>query len=37
MSVLKLPLLVDFQEEVGELVVCITSCSSIIILGNTLN
>jgi hypothetical protein len=35
MSVLKLPLLVDRRHKVGELVLCITSCPSIIILGNT--
>jgi hypothetical protein len=37
MSVLKLPLLVDLQQKVGELVLSITSCLSIIILENTLN
>jgi hypothetical protein len=37
MSVLKLPLLVDLQQKVGELVISITSCPSIIILENTLN
>jgi hypothetical protein len=37
MSVLKLPLLVDLQQKVGELVISITSRPSIIILENTLN
>jgi hypothetical protein len=37
MSLLKLPLLVDFQQKVGELVLSITSCPTIIILQNTLN
>jgi len=37
MSVLKVPLLVDLQQKVGELVLSITSCPSIIILENTLN
>jgi hypothetical protein len=37
MSVLKLPLLVGLQQEVGEIVLAITSCLSIIILGNTSN
>jgi hypothetical protein len=37
MSVLKLPLLVDFQQRVGELVPFISSCPSIIIVQNTLN
>jgi hypothetical protein len=37
MSVLKLPLLVDLQQEVGELVLSIISCPSIIILENILN
>jgi hypothetical protein len=37
MFVLKLPLLVDIQQEVGELVLSMTSCHSIIILENTLN
>jgi hypothetical protein len=32
MSVLKLPLLVDLQQEVGELVISMTSCPSVIIL-----
>jgi hypothetical protein len=36
MSVLKLPLLADLQQKVGELVLSITSHSSIIILGNNL-
>jgi len=35
MSVLKLPLLVDLQQKVGELVLSITSCLSVIILENT--
>jgi hypothetical protein len=35
MSVLKLTLLVDLQQKVGELVLSITSCPSIIILENT--
>jgi hypothetical protein len=35
-SVLKLPLLLD-QQKVGELILSITSCPSIIILENTLN
>jgi hypothetical protein len=37
MSVLKLPLLVVLQQKVGELVLSLTSCHSIIILENTLN
>jgi hypothetical protein len=37
MSVLKLPLLVDLQHKVGELVLSITSCPSIISLENNLN
>jgi hypothetical protein len=37
MAVLKLPLLVDVQHKVGELVLSITSCPSIIILENVLN
>jgi hypothetical protein len=38
MSVIKLPLLVDLQEKLGELVISITSCHPIIIiLENTLN
>jgi hypothetical protein len=37
MSVLKLPLLVDLQQVVRELVLSITSCHSIIILENALN
>jgi hypothetical protein len=37
MSVLKLPLLVDLQQKVGELVLSITSCPAIIILESTLN
>jgi hypothetical protein len=36
-SVLKLPLLVDLRQKVGEVVLSITSCSTIIILENTLN
>jgi hypothetical protein len=36
MSVLKLPLLAD-QQKVGELVLLITSCHTVIILENTLN
>jgi hypothetical protein len=35
--VLKLPLLVGLQHKVGELVLPITSCPTIIILENTLN
>jgi hypothetical protein len=31
MSVLKVPLLVDLQQKVGEIVISITSCPSIII------
>jgi hypothetical protein len=34
---LKLPLLVDLQQKVGELVLYITSCPSVIILENALN
>jgi hypothetical protein len=37
MFVRKLPLLVDVQQEVGELVLSATSCPTIIILENTLN
>jgi hypothetical protein len=37
MSVLKLPLLVDLQQKVGESVLSITSRLSIIILENILN
>jgi hypothetical protein len=39
MSVLKLPLLVDLQQEVDELVLSLslTSCPLVIILENTLN
>jgi hypothetical protein len=37
MSVLKLPLLVDLQQKVGELVLSIIYCPSTIILENTLN
>jgi hypothetical protein len=37
MSVLKLPLLDDFQQEVGELFPSITSCPYFIILENILN
>jgi hypothetical protein len=36
MSVLKLPLLVDLQPKVGELVLSVTSCPSTIILYSTL-
>jgi hypothetical protein len=36
-SVLKLPLLVDVQQKVGELVISVTSCPSFTILENTLN
>jgi hypothetical protein len=35
--VLKLPLLVDFEQKVGELVFSTASCPSIIILENALN
>jgi hypothetical protein len=37
MSVLKLPLLVDLQQKVGELVLSVTSCPTIIILENAYN
>jgi hypothetical protein len=37
MSVLKLPLLVDLQQKVGQLIISITTAPSIIILENTLN
>jgi hypothetical protein len=37
MSVLKMHLLVDLQQKVGELVISITSCLPIIILENTLD
>jgi hypothetical protein len=37
MSVLNLALLVDLQQEVGELVLFITSCATIIILKNALS
>jgi hypothetical protein len=37
LSVLNVPLVVDFQRKVGELVLPITSCPSIMILENTLN
>jgi hypothetical protein len=37
MSVLKLPLLVDFQQKIDKLVLSITSCPTIIILENALN
>jgi hypothetical protein len=37
MSVLKLPLLVDPQQKVDELVLSLSSCLSIIILESTLN
>jgi hypothetical protein len=36
MSVLKLPLLVDLQQKVGELVLSMTSCPTIIVLENAL-
>jgi hypothetical protein len=36
-SVLKLPLLVDVQQKVGELVISVTSCPSFTILEKTLN
>jgi hypothetical protein len=36
-SVLKVPLLVDLQQKVGELVISITYCPSVIILQNTLS
>jgi hypothetical protein len=36
MSVLKLPLLFDLQHKVGELIISITVCPSIIILENIL-
>jgi hypothetical protein len=37
MSVLKMHLLLDLQQKVGELVISITSCLPIIILENTLD
>jgi hypothetical protein len=37
MSALKLRSLVDLQQKVGELVLSITSCASVIILETTLN
>jgi hypothetical protein len=37
MSVLKLPFELDLQQKVGEVVLSITSCHSVIILENTLN
>jgi hypothetical protein len=37
MSVLKLPLLVDLQQKVGELVLSITYCPTAIMSENTLN
>jgi hypothetical protein len=37
MSVLKLPLLVELQQKVGELVLSITSCPATIILETDLN
>jgi hypothetical protein len=37
MSELKLPLLAELQQKVGELVISTTSCPSIIVLENTLN
>jgi hypothetical protein len=36
MSILQLPLLVDLEHKVGELVLAITSCHTIIISGNSL-
>jgi hypothetical protein len=35
--VLKLPLLVDFQEKVSELVISINYCPSVVVLENTSN
>jgi hypothetical protein len=37
MSALKRPLLLDLEQEVGQLVISITSCPSIIISENDLN
>jgi hypothetical protein len=37
MSVLKLPLLVDLQEKIGELVISISSCPTTVILETVLN
>jgi hypothetical protein len=37
MAVLKLPLLVDLQQKIAQLVLSVTSCPTIIILENTLN
>jgi hypothetical protein len=37
MSVLKLPLLADLQQKVGELVLSIPSCATIIVSENVLN
>jgi hypothetical protein len=37
MSLLKLPLLAEFQQKVGESLLCTISCPSIIILESTLN
>jgi hypothetical protein len=37
MSVIKLPLLVDLQQKLGEFVLSITSCPSRIVLETTLN
>jgi hypothetical protein len=37
MAVLNLPLLFDLQQKVGELVLSMTSCPTIIILENALN
>jgi hypothetical protein len=37
MSVLKLPLLVNLQQKVGEIVLTITFCTSLTILQNILN
>jgi hypothetical protein len=36
-SVLKLPLLIDLQQKVDEIIISVNSCSSIIILESTLN
>jgi hypothetical protein len=37
MSLLKLPLLAEFKQKAGKSLLCTISCSSIIILENTLN
>jgi hypothetical protein len=37
MSVLKLPLLIDHQQKVGELVLSVNSCHSVGILKSTFN